>query len=85
MDGSPPGSSVHGDSPGKNSGVGCHALLLQGIFPTQESNQGLLHWRQILKQLSYLGGPLYFLPTLNSRMILNMGKQKIKFLVIHSV
>ena len=34
IDGSPPGSSVHGDSPGKNSGVGCHALL-QGIFPTQ--------------------------------------------------
>ena len=28
------GSSVHGDSPGKNSGVGCHALL-QGIFSTQ--------------------------------------------------
>ena len=34
----PPGSSVHGDSPGKNTGVGCH-VLLQGIFPTQESNQ----------------------------------------------
>jgi len=32
MDCSPPGFSVHGDSPGKNSGVGCHALL-QGIFP----------------------------------------------------
>ena len=28
------GSSVHGDSPGKNTGVGCHALL-QWIFPTQ--------------------------------------------------
>ena len=27
MDCSPPGSSVHGDSPGKNNGVGCHALL----------------------------------------------------------
>ena len=34
MDCSPPGSSVHGDSPGKNTGVGCHALP-QGIFPTQ--------------------------------------------------
>ena len=32
MDCSPPGSSVHQDSPGKNTGVGCHALL-QGIFP----------------------------------------------------
>ena len=31
-----PGSSVHGDSPGKNTRVGCHALL-QGIFPTQGS------------------------------------------------
>ena len=35
-------SSVHGDSPGKNTGVGCHALLL-GIFPTQGSNPGLPH------------------------------------------
>ena len=30
------------DSPGKNTGVDCRALL-QGIFPTQESNPGLLH------------------------------------------
>ena len=37
MNCSPPGSSVHGDSPGKNIGVGCHAPL-QGIFPTQGSN-----------------------------------------------
>ena len=36
MDHSPPGSSVHGDSPGKNTGVGCHALP-KGIFPTQGS------------------------------------------------
>ena len=35
------------NSPGKNTGVGCH-FLLQGIFPTQGFNQGLLHWRQIL-------------------------------------
>ena len=35
------GSSVHGDSPGKNTGVGCHALL-QGIFPTQGTNTHLL-------------------------------------------
>ena len=38
MDYSPPGSCVHGDSPGKNTGVGCH-FLLQGIFPTQEPNE----------------------------------------------
>ena len=37
MDCSLPGSSVHGDSPGKNTGVGCCAHL-QGIFPTQELN-----------------------------------------------
>ena len=47
MDYSPPGSSVHGDSPGKNTGVDCHALL-EGIFPTQESNPGLPHDRQTL-------------------------------------
>ena len=33
------------DSPGKNTGVGCH-FLLQGIFPTQGSNLGLLHCRR---------------------------------------
>ena len=43
MDHSPPGSTVHGDSPVKNNGVGCHDLL-QEIFPTQGSNPGLLHW-----------------------------------------
>ena len=36
LDCSPPGSSVHGDPPGKNTGVGFHALF-QGIFPTQVS------------------------------------------------
>ena len=40
------------DFPGKNTGVGCHSLL-QGIFPTQGSNPGLLHYRQILYQLSH--------------------------------
>ena len=45
-----------GDSPGKETGVGCHALL-QGIFPTQGSNPGLLHCGQILYQLSHQGGP----------------------------
>ena len=42
MDFSLLGSSVHRDSPGKNNGVGCYALL-QGIFPTQGSNTRLLH------------------------------------------
>ena len=39
----------------KNTGVGSLSLL-QGTFPTQESNQGLLHCRQILYQLSYKWG-----------------------------
>ena len=43
---SPPGSSVHGDSPGKNTGVGCHAFL-QGIFPTQGSKPGLPVYHQL--------------------------------------
>ena len=42
------------DFPGKNSGVGCH-FLLQGIFPTQGSNSGLLHCRQMLYHLSHQG------------------------------
>ena len=56
MDCSPPGSSVHGDSPGKNTGVGCHALC-QGIFPTQGSSPGLLHCRWILYHLSHQESP----------------------------
>ena len=50
------GTSVHGDSPGKNTGVGCHALL-QGIFPTQGLNPGPLHCRRILYCLSHKGNP----------------------------
>ena len=49
------------DSPGKNTGVGCHDFL-QGIFPTQGLNLcllWLLHRRQILYQGSYLGSPTY--------------------------
>ena len=52
MDCSPPGSSVHGNSLGKNTGVGCYAFL-QGIFPTWGLNQCLLHCRQILHPLSH--------------------------------
>ena len=40
------GSSAHGESPDKNTGVSCH-ILLQGIFPTQGLNpcMCLLHWQ----------------------------------------
>ena len=49
VDCSLPRSSVH-------TGVGSH-YLLQGIFPTQGSNLGLLHCRQILYHLSHQGSP----------------------------
>ena len=56
MDCSPPGSSVHEVSPGKNTGVGCHALF-QGIFPTQILNPCLL-----VSCVSCIGGRvLYYL------------------------
>ena len=44
------------DSPGKNTRVGCHALL-QAIFLTQGSNPGLPHCGQILYHLSHQGSP----------------------------
>ena len=44
------------NSPGQNAGVGSLPLL-QGIFPTQGSNPGLLHCRWILYQLSHKGSP----------------------------
>ena len=46
-----PGSSVHEDSPGKNIGVGCHALF-HGNLPTKGSNPAIPHCRQILYLLS---------------------------------
>ena len=48
------------DFPGKNNGEGCCSLL-QGIFPTQGSNPGLLHCRQILYHLRHQGSPGYLL------------------------
>jgi len=44
------------NSPGQNTGVGSPSLL-QGIFPTQGLNPGLLHCRRILYQLSHKGSP----------------------------
>ena len=65
MDCSPSGSSVHGDSPGKNTRVGCHALL-QAIFPIQGLNPGLPHCRWILHHVSHQGSPLSTLVHSNS-------------------
>ena len=56
IDYSPPGSTVLGDSPNNNCEVDYHALL-QGISPTQGSNPGLLHCRQMLYCLSHQGSP----------------------------
>ena len=53
---SPPGSSVHGILQEKNTRVGSHSLL-QGFFPTQESNPALLRCRPILYTLSHWGSP----------------------------
>ena len=44
------------DSPGQKTGVGSLSLL-QGIFPAQGSNPGLLHCRWVLYQLSHKGSP----------------------------
>ena len=94
MDYSLPGSSVHEDSPGKNTGVGCHALL-QGTFPTQGLNQGflcLLHCRQIL-HTNLLGDPqlsvyiyfpdMWFIDVFSLQSVLfsdqYLSKSKVKF------
>ena len=44
------------NSPDQNTGVG-NVSLLQGIFPTQQLNQGLPHYREILYQLNHQGSP----------------------------
>ena len=57
VDCNPPGSSVHGDSPGKNTGVDGHALLQ--VISIQGLNPGLLQWRRVLYHLSHNGTPVY--------------------------
>ena len=59
-----PGSSVHGDSPGKNTGIDCHALL-QGIFLTQGRNPDLFHllnWQADTLLLAPPGKPTHTHP-----------------------
>ena len=50
------------NSPGKNTGVGCYALL-QGIFPTQRSNLCLLLWQANSLPLNHLGSPYMHIHT----------------------
>ena len=64
MDCSPSGYSVYEVSPGKNTGVGCHALL-QGISPIQGFNPHLLrllHWHAGSLQLVPPGKPILRIP-----------------------
>ena len=60
IDCSPPGSSVPEILQARILEWGSHSLL-QGIFPTQGSNPGLLHCWQILYQLSHKGSPNFSL------------------------
>ena len=80
------------DSPGKNTGVGGHALL-QGIFLTQGSNLGLLHCRQTLYHLNHQGCPftyILFTPWCPSwrhlrRVLMNVYKIARKKNHVHSI
>ena len=61
----PPGSLIHGDSPGKNTGVGCHALL-QGIFPNPGVELLLpalpLSHHTVFQTISFCSFFFFFLP-----------------------
>ena len=59
------------DSSGKNTGVGCHALL-QGIFLTQGLNSGLLHCRQTLYHLNHQGSQICLENALYFKIFLNL-------------
>ena len=53
MDCSPPGSSVHGDSPGKNNGVGCHALLkdmLCWLYHNKTTQSNFMNFSKLKKR-----------------------------------
>ena len=79
VDCSPPGSSVHGIFPGKNTGIGCH-FLLQGIFLTQGSKPCLLHWQADSLPLSHPGSPTAAHSTLSNGHCL---KQKFFSVFLH--
>ena len=67
-------------TPGKDTGVGCHSFL-QGIFPTQGSDPGLLHGRRILYHLSHQGSPLNCLPSGHLKLLtIDHNKKSINFL-----
>ena len=75
IDCSPPGSSVRGISPSKNTGVGCH-FLLQGIFPTQEDwTRVSCIGRWILYHWTITGKPCWSYRTCNFCFIKNKQKK----------
>ena len=59
---------------GQNTGVGS-VVLLQGIFPTQGLNPGLLHCRQILYQLNHKGSPLTMVTTVKNILYLKVAEK----------
>ena len=76
IDCSLPGSSDHGAFPGKNTGAGRHSLL-QGIFPIQGLNPGLLHCRWILYHLSHHGIQVTRIICVSTQVILS--KESLQF------
>ena len=71
--------SLPSEPPGKPKNIGMGSLsLLQGIFPTQKSNQSLLHCRRIFYQLSYPGRSNIFLREETSPSNLAACSQKIQ-------
>ena len=66
------------DFPRKITGVRCD-FLLQGIFPTQESNPGLLHCRQTLYLLSHRGASIFLLGSHKSTRLVNLWVNNIHF------
>ena len=81
MDGNLAGYSVHGDSPGKNTGVGCCAFP-QGKFQTQALKPGLPHCRQILYCVSYQGSPR-ILKWVTSILQRNFPPQELNWALLH--
>ena len=71
------------DSPGKNTGVGCH-FLLQGIFPTKGSNPSLPLCRQALYHLSHQGSPLIHKHALKHRWLLKHTCAHIQLIYSHT-
>ena len=63
------------NSPGQNTGVGSLSFL-QGIFPSQGSNQSLLHLRQIFYQLSSQGSPKQLYHLANSVIVSLNGRTR---------